>query len=161
MGKRTVAIIGETGKFCPGLAKAAVQQDLRLLFISRQNPTLAQELKELSTAAEVEFLSCEKEGCWEADAIAFIRPDEIQPELLERIRKVATQKPVLVISSLEENEKSGEKFCFQELLPHSQVVELKLAEAEFGIFGRKAKVNETVRDFFEAAGYKENKELWK
>lgn len=161
MGKRTVAIIGGTGKFCPGLAKAAVQQDLRLLFISRQNSTFEQELKKLSIAAEVEFLTCEKEGCWEADAIAFTRPDEIEPALLTRIEKVATQKPVLVIGSLEENKELCKKVCFQDLLPHSQVVELKLAAAEFGIFGRKTKVNEMVRDFFKAAGYQENNELWK
>lgn len=156
MGKRTVAIIGETGEFCPGLARAAVQQDLRLLFISRHdspNVVLKQVLGELSPAAEVEFLTCEKEGCWEADAIAFTRPGEIEPALLERIKQVSTQKLVLVISSTSQDQKLGETVCFAELLPHSLVVEVKIKESEFSIFGRNSKANQNVRDFFKFAGY--------
>ncbi len=101
MRKKTVAIIGESKEFCPALAIAAVQQDLRLLFISRdetKKSILKTRLRDLDVSAEIEFTTCEKDGCWEADAIAFIQPGEIEPKLLDRIKQVSTQKIVLVIS---------------------------------------------------------------
>ena len=154
MGKKTVAVIGETGEFCPALAKAAVQQDLRLLFISRdeaKTSSLQTQLGQLEESAEIEFLNCEKEGCWEADVIAFTRPEKIEAALLERIKQVSTQKVVLVFSyQVEEN---VDRMCFQQLLPHSKVVELELKDSEFSIFGRNKEANETVQKFFEVAGY--------
>ena len=153
MGKKTVAIIGETGEFCPALAKAAVQQDLRLLFISRGGnniPSIKDQLGQLNSTAEVEFSSCEKEGCWEADVIAFTDTMIIHPGLLKRIKQVATQKIVLVISH-EPVEPS--KLNFRSLLPHSKVVELRLKEKEFVTLGKNEKANEVVQDFFKAAGY--------
>jgi hypothetical protein len=154
MGKKTVAIIGESGEFCPALARAAVQQDMRLLFISRDEASkslLQHRLGELGKSAEVEFTTCEKDGCWEADAIAFINPGEIKTELLERIKQVSTQKIVLVISGFGKLE--DEKLCFQDLLPNSRVVELEIKDSDFHIFGRNKEAKETVQKFFEAAGY--------
>lgn len=157
MGKKTIAIIGETGGFCPALAKAAVQQDLRLLFITRdeKDSVLGQELGKLEETAEVEFLTCEKEGCWEADAIAFTRPNELEPALLRRIQEVSTQKIVVVISH--DLKAEGEKLCFRDLLPHSKLVELELKGENFRIFGRNEEANETVRKFFTTAGFQQNK----
>ncbi len=155
MVKKTVAVIGETGDFCPALAKAAVQQDLRLLFISRdedKNSALKEQLGQLEQTAEVEFLSCEKEGCWEADVIAFTRPREIEAALLERIALVSTQKIVLVISG-EAKQEDKEELCFQNLLPHSKVVELELNHQEFRIFGKNTEANESVQTFLKSAGY--------
>ena len=154
MRKKTIAIIGETGKFCPALAKAAVQQDLRLLFISRDEKkisALREQLGELPNTAEVEFITCEKEGCWEADVIAFTRPGKIEAELLDRIKQVSTQKIVLVISH-EPVEPS--QLNYRALLPHSKVVELRLKDEEFVLLGTNGEANALVGQFFEAAGYK-------
>lgn len=154
MGKKTVAIIGETEEFCPALAKAAVQQDLRLLFISRDEKkisALKEQLGQLHRTAEVEFTTCEKEGCWEADVITFTDTVEIDPGLFKRIRQVATQKLVLVISH-EPVETS--KLNYRELLPHSKVVELRLKDEEFVLLGTNKEANALVGQFFEAVGYK-------
>ncbi|MCX2839698.1 hypothetical protein OQ279_16250 [Salinimicrobium sp. MT39] len=158
MVKKTVAIIGDIGKFCPALAMAAVQQDLRLLFISRNEEVVLDvkaQLGELQNATEVEFSSCEKEGCWEADIIAFTRPEEIEPVLFDRIKQVSTQKTVVVVSHKPVEASEHEKLCFQELLPHSRVVELEIEGAEFRIFGRNSEANQYVQEFFEAAGYQQ------
>ena len=154
MGKKTVAVIGETEEFCPALAKAAVQQDLRLLFISRDEKrisALREELGELPKSAEVEFITCEKEGCWEADVIAFTDTAVIESNILKRIRQVATQKVVLVISH-EPVEPS--QLNYRALLPHSKVVELRLKDEEFVLLGTNGEANALVGQFFEAAGYK-------
>ncbi|MCY2687289.1 hypothetical protein [Salinimicrobium sp. TH3] len=154
MGKKTVAIIGESGEFCPALLKAAVQQDLRLLFISRdetKKSILKNRLRDLDVPAEVEFTTCEKEGCWEADAIVFIQPWDIEPKLLERIKQVSTQKIVLVISHY--GKLGNEKLCFQDLLLYSRVVELEIIDSDFHIFGRNKEAKEAVQKFFETAGY--------
>lgn len=156
MVKKTVAIIGETA---PGsaLLETMIQQDLRLLIISREPEYIElvkQELEQLSEPAEVEFLTCEKEGCWEADLIAFTRPAAIEPSQLNRIKQVSTQKVVLIISEDKAAEKE-KQLCFQELLPHSKVVELEIKERKFRIFGRNEKANALVSRFFTIAGYKE------
>lgn len=160
MGKKTVAVIGETGEFCPALAKAAVQQDLRLLFISRDNEkvsALKKQLGHLQRTAEVEFITCEREGCWEADVIAFTDTVVIDPGLLKRIRQVATQKLVLVISH-EPVEPS--KLNYRALLPHSKVVELRLKDEEFVLLGTNGEANAVVGRFFEAAGYNTKMEYY-
>lgn len=153
MGKQTLAIIGETGEFCPALTKAAMQQDLRLLFITRDETNilaLKRHLEGIKNPAEVDFLSCEKDGCWEADVIAFTDTMVIDPGVLNRIKHVSTQKIVLVISH-EPVEPS--KLNFRELLPHSKVVELRLKNEEFVMLGKNEEANAVVREFFEAAGY--------
>ena len=156
MVKKTVAIIGDIEGFCPALVKVIMQQELRLIFITGNESRISnirQELQQLPKGAEVEFHNCEKEGCWEADIIAFTRPAEIEPLLLNRIRQVSTQKIVLVVShSLTEDRTEG-KLCFQDLLPHSKVVELELEDKNFSIFGRNEKANSLVRNFFEVSGY--------
>ncbi len=155
LGKKTVAIIGDTGVFPPALFKAAMLQDFRLLYVSRDK-NVNSELKDLmehSGKSNVEFLTCEKEGCWEADVIAFTKPAEIRAMLLDRIKKVSTQKIVLVISCSSKNQKGNPQAGFQDLLPHSKVVELVLGDTNFSIFGRNREAAQTVRNFFESAGY--------
>lgn len=156
MGKQTLAIIGETGKFCPALTEAAMQKDWRLLFITREESNISalkKQLEGIKDPAEVDFSSCEKDGCWEADVIAFTHTKDIDPGLLKRIKQVATQKIVLVISH-EPVEPS--KLNFRELLPHSKVVELRLTDKKFSIIGNNKEATAVVQEFFEAAGYNQN-----
>lgn len=123
--ERTIVIIGEKGRFCPALAEKLAQQNLHLLFISNdeeQKVQLQKQFKNKKHVAEIEFIHCEKEGCWEADIIALTQPDKIDPQLIRRIKNVATQKLVLIISE-EYNIKSNEH-NFKELLPNSRVVDL-------------------------------------
>ena len=155
MVTKTIAVIGDTGKFRPSLVKMAAEQQLRLLFVSHdvaQNEAAQEELKHLATSAEIEFIHCEKEGCWEADMIAFTYPETIDPKLLARIKDVATQKIVLVVS---DRDMQTQKEDFQELLPHSQVVNLKIdaEEKKFVISGHNVEAVNEVEQFMKNGGY--------
>ena len=157
--RKTIAILGEVGAFCPPLAEKLTQQPLRLLFVSideEKDTKFSDRLKYFEPSAEIEFIKCEKEGCWEADIIAFTDLRHIEPELVQRIREVATQKVVLAIS--EENEKNqtvGKISELQELLPHSHVfrVVINTNKMEAEITGSKDDAEE-VQAIFRKAGYK-------
>lgn len=156
MVKKTVAIIGSSERFCPSLLKSAIQQEMRLLFISpdeEKAADLGRRLAPQMSTCEAEFLSCEKEGCWEADVVVFTSPTEVDNDLLERIKEVSVQKLVLVIFQKSERADINRGLCFYKLLPHSKVVELEIESRKFRIFGRNKKANQLVQSFFEFADY--------
>lgn len=155
--KNTIAVIGDAGKICPVLMKKLAQENLRLLFVSEDEEkinSLSQQLKLEAPSAEVEMINCGKEGCWEADIIAFIEPEDIEKAFVERIKSVATQKIVLIIA-----EGDGNTFPAEELLlmlPHSKVVWVRSnSEAmKAKIKGKDEEAVSTVSVIFEHAGYK-------
>ena len=72
--RKTIAFIGDSGKFCPALTEELTQQDLRLLFVSAEeekNIRIKEAMGYLNPSADIEFNNYETEGCWEADIIAF------------------------------------------------------------------------------------------
>lgn len=155
MVKKTIAILGDTGRLSSGLMEVLMMQDLRLLFISEndsKNIELKEQLEQVNTTAEVEFTSCERDGCWEADIITLTPMESIATGLIQKIREVATQKIVLKIS--EEN-KTSEKADLAGLLPHSKVIEIqfKSAQKEFTMTGKDDDALFQVRSIFEKAGY--------
>lgn len=131
MMTKTIAIIGEYEGFSTTLLKTLAEQNLQLLFVSEdqeKNVKLIKQFEQFETVAEVEFISCEKEGCWEADVIILYKPSMISSAVVERIREVATQKTVLVIDNT-----PASKLNFKELLPHSKVIEVELTELQDGV----------------------------
>lgn len=157
--KKTMAILGDPGEFPPILMEILVMQDLRLLFVSEdeaKNEMIRKQLEPLKTAAEIEFISCEREGCWEADIITVTRPENISSALVEKIKEVATQKIVLVVS---EERDQPDKPELNKLLPYSKVVEIVFdpRKKEFSVSGKDAKAKADVKNIFESAGYKQNK----
>lgn len=155
-----MAIIGDTGKFCPALAEKLVQQKMRLLFVpndEENNVQIMHQLEQKYPSAEIEFVNCEKEGCWEADMIAFTYIENIEPELIKRIKDVATQKIVLVVSEKTQQEEiKGNYANLNHLLPYSRVVWIKIDQEEMKatIFGKDDEARKTVKEIFEEAGYK-------
>lgn len=157
--KKTMAILGGPGEFPPILMEILVMQDLRLLFVSEdeaKNEMVRKQLEPLKTTAEIEFISCEREGCWEADIIAVTRPENISSALVEKIKEVATQKIVLVLS---EDGDRADKPEIDKLLPYSKVVEIVFdpRKKEFSVFGKDAKAKADVQNTFESTGNKQNK----
>lgn len=155
-----MAIIGDTGKFCPALAEKLVQQKMHLIFVSNEaekNVQIMEQLEQKYPSAEIEFVNCEKEGCWEADMIAFTYFENIDPELIQRIKVVATQKIVLVVSEKisQQEEIKGTNSTLDQLLPHSRVVRIKVDQEAMKatIAGKDDEARETVKEFFEEAGY--------
>src|SRR5690606_3553582 len=155
MVKKTIAILGDTGRLSTGLIEELMRQDLRLLFISENDSKhieLKEQLDEANTAAEVEFTSCEREGCWEADIIALTPMESFSKGLIQKIKAVATQKIVLEIS--EYNKTSG-KSDLAGLLPYSKVIEIQFnsPQKEFAVTGKDEESIYQVRSIFEKAGY--------
>ncbi|MDT0689985.1 hypothetical protein RM549_09335 [Salegentibacter sp. F188] len=135
---KTVAILGDTGNFFAELVKALMKQDLRLLFVSEDEEhdlNIINNLEQTEAVAEVEFTGCEHDGCWEADIILINQPQNISCSLIERIKEVATQKVVLLVSG---NKLQFEELDFKKLLPHSKVVEVfvDLQKMEFSVSGK-------------------------
>ncbi len=155
MMKKTMAILGDTGGFSPVFMEILVKLDIRLLFVSEdvaKNIKVKEQLESFRAAAEIEFISCEREGCWEADIIAVVRPENISPSLVDKIKEVATQKTVLVISEENKISKHPE---LEKLLPYSKVIEIELdtPAKQFSVSGKDVEALSGIKSIFENAGY--------
>lgn len=158
MVTKTMAILADTGEFPPALIEVLAMQDLRLLFISEneaKKQKLIEELKHLKTAAEVDFTSCEREGCWEADMIVLYKPDIASSSLIQKIKEVATQKIVLVISKAN---KQFDKPDLRKMLPNSKLVEIDFNLHQKGITlcSGDIEAKAEIHKIFEASGYQIN-----
>lgn len=131
MAKNTIAIIGATEQTGTAIAKNLARGDYRLLLFGHDNQqltSLAEEIKTLNPKADLDCLSCLVDASWEADIIISAVPAGTEKEIAEKIREVATQKIVMIISDPAErsagNHTSGCSAAeeIQKLLPDSKVV---------------------------------------
>lgn len=154
MVRKTIAVIGTVEGEALILLEALARQKLRLLVVSGQqeaNLQAKEHLEMAGGAAEIEFISCEREGCWEADMIMVAPAAELTPSLLEKIRTVATQKPVIRISE----DKTQYEESLKDLLPHARVVELKVdpQARQICLSGQDPDASAAVKRIFENTGY--------
>lgn len=154
----TMAILGDTGNFNPEVMEVLLQKDLRLLFVSEDEEQLSflkTRMNIMEAVAEVDYISCEREGCWEADMILLVNPHRSSEALVEKIREVATQKIVLVTS---ETHAQQEQPNLKKLLPWSRVVEVYLdpVHRKISFCSNDAEATHTVEQFFEPTGYQLN-----
>ena len=154
MVRKTIAVIGTVEGEALILLEALARQKLRLLVVSGQqeaNLQAKEHLEMAGGAAEIEFISCEREGCWEADMIMVAPAAELTPSLLEKIRTVATQKPVIRISE----DKTQYEESLKDLLPHARVVELKVdpQARQIRLSGQDPDASAAVKRIFENTGY--------
>lgn len=154
--KETVAFIGGMEETCQTMIRILAQENLRLLFVGNGKEHLEfLENLEQDGKAEIERIDCAREGCWEADIIAFTDPANIAGPVVERIREVSTQKIVLCIVS----ETYGlDDLCMkelEELLPNSKVVGLVVNSTQMRgtIFAVDPEALKTVSNIYERAGY--------
>lgn len=128
MVKQTIAIVGAEGKTGSAFALGLVQLNLyRLLLLSEDESRLhklSQQILLLSPGADIELISCLKDGCWEADLIIVDVPHASIQEVADKIREVSTQKIVLGILKNEYNNLSPVSVAqeWQQLLPNAKVV---------------------------------------
>tara|TARA_R100000935_G_C2799660_1_gene149863 strand:+ start:595 stop:1071 length:477 start_codon:yes stop_codon:yes gene_type:complete len=158
MTPKTMAILGDTGKFSPALLEILAKLDLRLLFVSEDEALkekLKQELGDLKTIGEIDFTGCERDGCWEADMIVLYKPDATTSEHIERIKEVATQKIVLIIS---EEIKPQEIEGLKNLLPNSKLVEVAFSKDQdkINLCSDDPKIKAEVKRLFESSGVQIN-----
>lgn len=95
--KETIAIIGDAEKNCPGLIEKMSRQQRPLLLICKNEVEKEKFQKKfgIDANADMEFISCPGSACWEADIIAFIDPDAICDEIVEKIKDFTTQKIIV------------------------------------------------------------------
>ena len=114
---KTIVIIG-TGATGKGIAAGLSGSRYRVLLCGHdflETRSFVEELQAANPFYDIEALSCSYEASWEADIIILAISAPHQPEVAERIKKVASQKVVITIS---ENGSS-----LQALLPYSKIVE--------------------------------------
>ncbi|MDT0645881.1 hypothetical protein RM545_04205 [Zunongwangia sp. F260] len=153
--RKTFAILGNTGALLSEVLQVLMKQDFRLLLVSENEEkklALKKSLEQTEAVAEVEFTSCKRDGCWEADIIIITQLEKASCSLLETIKEVATQKIVLLIS---EHEKQLRKPNFEQLLPHSKVVKvlLDLQNNRFSLFSKHYEAKTEVQERLLGAGF--------
>ena len=160
--QETIAFIGSADKNCPVLMKRMAQGKLRLLFLYKEEEKIQDFVDQLKSEqkgeAEIEVVNCVTNSCWEADIIAFVDPQAIDAEVLEKIRTVATQKIVLLINT-EHAEKNASYSCRMEDLerdlPYSKKVMVKVDSAAMKaeLSGDDKEALDTVSQVMKKAGY--------
>jgi 8-hydroxy-5-deazaflavin:NADPH oxidoreductase len=131
--KKTIAIIGATGKMGSAIAKSLAKANYRLLFIARRQEKvqrLINEIKQQYPSADVDGMGCAFDASWEADIIIPAVNYKNEKEVAEKIKPVATQKIVISISNpfnddynglvTPTNSSAAEQL--QNYLPHAKVV---------------------------------------
>ena len=128
MVKQTIAIVGAEGKTGSVFALGLIQLNLyRVLLLSEDEgglDNLSRQILLLSPGADIELISCLKDGCWEADLIIVDVPHASIQEVTDKIREVSTQKIVFAILKNENNILSPVPAAqeWQQLLPNAKVV---------------------------------------
>ncbi|MBC7828512.1 MAG: NAD(P)-binding domain-containing protein [Chitinophagaceae bacterium] len=132
MAKKTIAIIGATETIGAIIAKNLSRGNYRLLLFGHDQAQLqgvAEGIKEVNPAADIDCISCLVDASWEADIIISAVPAGAEEQVAKKIREVATQKIVISIpnpvtissgSSVSRGTSAAEEL--QKLLPNSKVV---------------------------------------
>lgn len=131
--KQTIAVIGASGNIGSAISKSLAKGNYRLLLCCRENEKaqeLVEEIKVVTTAADVEAIDSLHEASWEADIIILAVPYDSEAAIATQIADVANQKIVISISNplngtyngliTAPNTSAAEEL--QMLLPHSKVV---------------------------------------
>jgi hypothetical protein len=131
--KKTVAIIGASGKMGSGLAHNLAKAGHRILLAGPTRSKLDDLLvgiKERTPHADVEILDCSHEASWEADIVIPAVPYRDQKAVANRIKDVVTGKIVVSIANplnqtydgLITDPMTSAAEELARLLPHSKVV---------------------------------------
>jgi len=151
--KKTIAIVGATGKTGRAIVNQFASMAYRLLLVSNKPDELYQFTKNISKKypeADIEPLECIKDGCWEADIIVIAVAPAEEKEVAELMKEVTTQKIVVAVSGKENECEELEK-----ILPYSKVVNayIKAETQQIFISGKNETVNEEISKIFKQAGY--------
>lgn len=148
--KQTITWIGGDNQRGDILMKLA--EHYRLLWVKREGEHHADIFHDIP-GSEVEILDCAKEGCWEADIIVF-SGEILEEGLPEKIREVATQKIVLVITWDNKNERQEEKLVqVRKALPFSKTVGLIFHRKEMILSGENPEAVDTAKKIVQLLGY--------
>ncbi len=152
--KKTIAIVGATGKLGRAIVNKFAFTPYRLLLVSpkiNELEKLIATLNQQATVAEIEPIECVKDSCWEADIITIAVAPSEEKEVAELMKEVATQKIVVVVS---ENENQCKEL--ENILPYSNIVKAIINSETNQVFlkGNNKTVNEEISTIFILAGYR-------
>jgi predicted dinucleotide-binding enzyme len=133
MAKKTIAIIGATGRTGSAIAKGLAKSNYRLLLFAddRKNlNSLAREIRTINPLADIDCIGCAADASWEADIIIPAVPSCSQKDIAHKIKPYSNRKIIVSIpDSLNERENNlvtstdaGGVAELQKLLPGAKVV---------------------------------------
>jgi len=131
--KQTIAVIGASGNMGSAITKSLSNGGYRILLCADQQEqvaTLANDIKNNNTAADIDAIDCSGQAAWEADIIILAVPYAAEKEVAARIKEVATQKIVISIANPLNETFNGLSTApdtsaaeeLQKLLPNSKVI---------------------------------------
>jgi NAD(P)-dependent dehydrogenase (short-subunit alcohol dehydrogenase family) len=154
--KQTIAIIGSSSIFGTSIAKALSRDNYRLLLFDENGEEariLADEITSTEKGADVEFLECTHEACWEADVIFILNKEKNLKDISEKIEDVSIQK---IVVTLLNNESVKELEQIETCFPNSKVVGLypsKNISKDIHLLSRHPKALDTVKSIVSTAGF--------
>lgn len=159
---KTIAMIGASDKRNFTVLKELSERYQMLLF--DKDPIALSEIYNSLLANNrnitIEKMACATDASWEADIIilsGFCIDDQ---ETIQRIKKVATAKIIIIMENDDEFTKSiNNQLSFDLVFPHSKVVEIislnrdENAEKEFLLEGHDSYALDSVSAIFERMGF--------
>lgn len=158
--EETIAVVGlQSGKLTGFVERMAQDNNFRILIIPGnvdQMNRLKEDADNLDLQVEVEVANCPKDGCWEADTIAFINPHVFESEIIDRIREVAVQKVVMAVFEGISTSIANERYeSLKKALPHSKLVRLIVIpeEEKVSMWGEDKEAVQKVAGLLEKSPY--------
>lgn len=119
--QETIAILGlMKGEATSFLEQLATTHRLLIVLRDLNDNSKVSEYLSQNTEHEVELINCAKDGCWEADLIILWNPLQFKEDELLRLRSVATQKIILLVTGQEHED------IEHSIFPNSKIVKLVL-----------------------------------
>ncbi len=151
--KKTIAIVGATESKATEIVNQFAKCDFRLLLISNDVTSLSllsENIMSTNPQAEIDFLECVKDGCWEADVIILATSCDEEKYVAELMKEVATQK--IVVSISDERNSHDE---LQQILAHSKLVKVSFTShpKEILVSGFNEEADKEISEIFKKAGY--------
>jgi NADPH-dependent F420 reductase len=176
--KQTIAILGATGNMGSAIAKNLSKGNNRILLCANDHDkiqSLAEEIKQVIPAADVEILDCAINASWEADIIILAVPYQAEKEVAAKIQEVSNQKIVVSIANPLNETYNGLLTTpdtsaaeeLQKLLPNSKVVKafnttfaadfatpvIAGSQVDAFVSGNDQEAVETVSELVQTAGF--------
>lgn len=154
--KQTIAIIGSSSIVGTSIAKALSRYNYRLLLFDENGDEasiLADEITSTDSEADVDFLECTHDACWEADVIFILSNEKNFKDIAEKIEDVTIQKIVVTLLNDETVKVPRQAETF---FPNSKVVglyPLKSNSNDIYLFSRHPKALNTLKSIALSAGF--------
>lgn len=159
---KTIAVIGASDKRNFAVLNELASRYQLLLFDRNENALseIHQALMAQNRYASIEVMSCAINASWEADIIILSGFCINDPEVVQKIKNVATAKTIIIMENDDEFTKSiNYQVSFDLIFPHSNIVEVininsdESSDKEFLLEGQDGYSLDTVSSIFEGVGF--------